>query len=178
MAVVIDAVPGSVTANSYVTLAEANTYHLTNLGSSVWNEDADSDDKAKALIKATRLLDENVNWQGWPASNTQALALPRSGMVNRAGYPYQPWVLPQIVKDAVSEFAQLLLIDFLGGDTGDTDIPAGISSVKAGSVEVKFNSSAAPAQADNPLPKEIWAMISFLADSRVAGSFNIPLIRV
>lgn len=61
--------------NSYVSLAEANTYFDTRLNSDLWTA-ADANVKASALVTATRMLDE-MPWIGTVVSDTQALAFPR-----------------------------------------------------------------------------------------------------
>ena len=56
MAATITATLSSATANSYVTLAEANTYFETVPDSSTWTNKTD-DQKNRALIAATRWID-------------------------------------------------------------------------------------------------------------------------
>jgi hypothetical protein len=63
--------------NSYVTVAEADTYFGDRLNASVWDL-ADDTTKAQALITATRLLDD-MSWSGTAISESQALSFPRSG---------------------------------------------------------------------------------------------------
>ena len=61
--------------NSYVSLAEANTYFDTRFNSGLWTA-ADANVKASALVTTTRMLDE-MPWIGTVVSDTQALAFPR-----------------------------------------------------------------------------------------------------
>ena len=56
MAATIDATLKGTSANSYVTLAEANTYFETVPDSSTWDNKTD-DQKNRALISATRWID-------------------------------------------------------------------------------------------------------------------------
>ena len=59
MAATITATLSSASANSYVTLAEANTYFETVPDSSTWTNKTD-DQKNRALIAATRWIDSFV----------------------------------------------------------------------------------------------------------------------
>lgn len=108
MAVVIDATPGGASANSFVTLAECQTYMDARLNGSLWTAAA-TDDQNRALVEATREISNRV-WPSTRVSSTQALSWPRWFVVN----PDAPWsglvyfdqtVIPQRVKDATCELA-------------------------------------------------------------------------
>ena len=66
------ATPGASNANSYTTVAEATAYFESRLYRSTW-ENADPADQTVALIWATRVLDEQIDWLGTKVSTTQAL---------------------------------------------------------------------------------------------------------
>ena len=76
MAATITATLSSASANSYVTLAEANTYFETVPDSSTWTNKTD-DQKNRALIAATRWIDTFV-FYGDRCDNGQALKFPRN----------------------------------------------------------------------------------------------------
>ena len=81
MAITIVATVGSATANSYVTLAEANSFveGLTQSDDVVaWGNSTD-DEKNRALFSATRRIDRE-QFLGAKASDTQARQWPRSGV--------------------------------------------------------------------------------------------------
>src|SRR5690349_2139070 len=80
MAATIDATAGGAASNSYATLQDAADYHDTHPYSSVW-DDADDDQKTRALITATRMLDDWFEWKGAISTTTQALLWPRSGVL-------------------------------------------------------------------------------------------------
>lgn len=63
--------------NSYATVAEAQAYFDNRLDVAAWT-DATADEKAQALVTATRILDE-MPWTGTAVSETQSLAFPRDG---------------------------------------------------------------------------------------------------
>lgn len=148
------ATPGAANANSYETLAEANTYFDERLPlPTPWVASGDS--AIRALIMATRVLDAMAvphktlrkgcdcnyiyvsrAWTGSPASATQRLAWPRIGMFDRNGNAIPSDVIPQELKDAESELAgQLLMADTT---LDNSTAVGGITSVRAGSVAVTF----------------------------------------
>jgi hypothetical protein len=153
MPAVIDATIGGPAANSFETLAEAQQYFDTRLPMAGWD---DADDQTVLLIMACRVLCAQltpmtrlvrpttgapyyltrVTWTGAPATTTQKLPWPRTGMFDANGNAIPSNVIPQELKDAQSEFAgQLGTSD----RTLDNDvIVQGITSVKAGSVAVSF----------------------------------------
>jgi hypothetical protein len=73
VAATIDATVGGASANSYVTLAAADTYFETTPESSTWS-DKTNDAKNRALISATRWIDA-LTFYGDRCSTAQALKL-------------------------------------------------------------------------------------------------------
>lgn len=69
----IDATPGSVTGNSYATIAEANAYFDNHPERDAWDSVLEPE---QALIWATRLID-GFDFIGDQATDTQALEWPR-----------------------------------------------------------------------------------------------------
>lgn len=130
----LDATAGGANANSYCTVAEADAYHATHLYASAWTE-ASTANKEKALIWATRLLDEQVEWHGYVYNNTQALRWPRSMVADRdERYFFDNTTIPVFLKHATAELARHLLA---GDRTQERSI--GIQSVTADAVEVTFD---------------------------------------
>jgi hypothetical protein len=99
----IVATPGAANANSYLTRAEAQAYFDARLSVAGWD---DADDQDVLLIMATRVIDAIARplktfvpaqggiaayyrtrrtWTGAPASTTQRLAWPRTGMYDGNG---------------------------------------------------------------------------------------------
>lgn len=64
-------------SNSYVTLAEAESYFADRLDAAAWTS-ASVTQKSQALVTATSLLDE-TEWVGVAVSQSQSLAFPRVG---------------------------------------------------------------------------------------------------
>jgi hypothetical protein len=116
------ATAGASTANSFVTVSECDTYCDARLNASAWTGESDEDQKARALIDATREL--NVHrYKGASATDTQALVRPRQWALDPdAAWPdttyFSTTEIPQRVKDACCELALQFLI------AGTTDLAA------------------------------------------------------
>lgn len=187
----IVATVGSASANSYVTKAEADAYFATRLYPESWDGAADPE---AALIMATRVLDmalsgqtyyeaPSVNnrgqstagmlrtrpsWTGEAASETQALAWPRTGMLNRNKFSIASDVLPRELKEATCELAYQLL---KGDRTADNDAAVqGITGIKAGSVQLSFKDSGI--EATKVLPDGVLMLLvpSWMSDETVQGA--------
>jgi hypothetical protein len=114
--------------NSYCSLEEAESYFENRLDVAAW-EEASEDEKGKALVTATMLLD-NLEWSGVMATDTQTLAFPRIGefLDSRKGWVVQMDPTPARVQQAQKELAyHLLNNDGLLDDTGS------VTSLKIGS---------------------------------------------
>lgn len=151
----INATPGT-TADSYITVVDANTYFNTRLfTSSVW-EAATVDEKERALKQATRILDR-MNWVGEKTTDAYALRWPRDVVYDQDAILLSSTTIPSWLEDATCESA----IDLMGSDTTsqsgqDTAL---IKKVKAGSVEVEFNVPEGSKGAT--LQKDVMALIRF-----------------
>lgn len=106
MAVTVTATAGSASANSYITVATADTIANTMVGTLAWNS-ASGDNRARALISATNGL-ETLSWIGTRASSTQALAWPRSGALC-GDKAYGSDEIPREVELATFDLANALL---------------------------------------------------------------------
>lgn len=125
MAVTVVETVGSASANSFVSVAEADAYLEARLNSSLW---AGTEPKKQAVIEATREISAMI-WQGYRVTATQALSWPRANAPDPdaiSDYVYfDTDVIPQRVKDATCELA----LEFLKAGTTDiagTDKGAGV----------------------------------------------------
>jgi hypothetical protein len=152
---------GGASANSYVSLADAQAYHELNFGSDAWF-DPDGDAvtaQVRALIKAARRLNQE-NWIGNRVDTTQRLAWPRYEVevVDSAGYGYVTGTryydtteIPQQIKDAQCELALAYLDGFSeGNDSG------AIEKWKADDVEITYRQT----RPDGVIPSEVMRLIS------------------
>ncbi|MBP8812322.1 MAG: hypothetical protein KBE25_00645 [Laribacter sp.] len=115
----LNTTPGTIDADSYVTLAEADAYHAKR-GEAAWAAAADTAREA-ALIKATAYLDASYRFDGDPLSDTQALAWPRTVAAD----------IPQRVKDAQCELAiRALSADLMPDSDGRVVTAKSIGPIK------------------------------------------------
>lgn len=108
MAVTVDASVGGASANSYLTVADADAIADLRLGTLAWEgATVTTDDKGRALIAATAYLDQ-LSWIGAKASTAQALLWPRSD-VECGDKVYASNVIPSEVKAGTFDLANALL---------------------------------------------------------------------
>lgn len=141
MALSIVATAGSATANSFVTLAEAETYMEGRGNKSTWTAAADAD-KNIALVDATRDVDA-LRFAGLRADSTQALAWPRQYATNPdspTGSWYDTDEVPTRVKNATCELA----FQYIKAGTTDVaaiDSKANVKRKKVDVLETEYFSS-------------------------------------
>ena len=113
---------GKSNANTYASVADCDAYHDAHLYGSAWTA-ASAGDKDKALAMATRLIDEEFQFNGARNSVTQALQWPRANCPApdaASGELVATNVLPKRVVDATCEMArELLLVDRTANPAGE-----------------------------------------------------------
>ena len=135
MAATIVATLKSATANSYVTLAEANTYFETVPDSTTWDNKTD-DQKNRALISATRWID-SLNFYGDRCDEDQALKWPRNNY-EVDDVELACTAIPKNIKYAQYELARALANE-TDAITGNKGTDGTYEEVKIGDMEVKYN---------------------------------------
>lgn len=158
----IDATVGGTSANSYVTLAEADAYWADHYHSSAWDALAD-DDKNKLLIMATRNLDNWVIWEGSRSDEEQALRLPRYGMTDCDNYQIDGDVIPTNVKYATHELAAHL-ISFNPSAEPDTK---GFSKIKVDVIELEIDKM--DRDSVTVIPDTVSKLLECFGETRVRG---------
>ena len=175
MAATINATIKSETANSYVTLTEANSYFETVPDSSTWTNKTD-DQKKRSLISATRWIDTFV-FQGDRCDENQALKFPRTNyQVDRVELSCS--TIPLNIKYAQYELARALAND-TDAMTGNTGTDGNIEEVKLGDIQVKYNtSSQGTGTVNNIMDKYPWLQ-SYLGAYMLggAGTFQMRVVR-
>jgi hypothetical protein len=138
---------GGSTSNSYVSLADAESYfedrinstangNWENTSAGVARTDAE---KSAALVTATRRIDEE-QFRGYKVTTTQALKFPRYDITDDDGNYYATEAIPEPVKQATYLTAlELLRTDFLQEDYMD-----GVSYIQAGAVQMKRFTQTSP----------------------------------
>jgi len=126
--------------NSYVEIADADTYFETRIDSANWFDTTD-EIKEQALVTATQLVDDHA-WIGSAVSSSQALAWPRKNVIyqdNRLGMQItiDEATIPSAVKTAVYEQALHLVNneDLLAGTTQTFE------SISVGSISLSDSNS-------------------------------------
>lgn len=102
----LDATVGGASSNSYAVVADADTYFDERLRSTAWSGE-DADDKERALIMATRRIDEE-DFEGSKDSESQALKWPRV-LAFVDGVELGTDAIPDIIERATYELALVLL---------------------------------------------------------------------
>jgi hypothetical protein len=138
--VVTETGTGDPAANSYVTVAEVDAIHSISLYADEWNQSTD-DDKAKAIISATRLIDADCRFRGYRRTEAQALEWPRYKAKNDDAYGQRPGQIsalymsyyddskiPERLKQGVAQVA----LDLLRGDRTQDVSSKGIRSLGIG----------------------------------------------
>lgn len=141
MALTVETGDGNPSANTYILVADVDTY-FTDRANTVWIGAAAT--KEAALIVATQYIDNHYHkrWKGRRANETQALDWPRLSVVDDDGYSILSTVIPQQLKDALAEAALRHITGIL---MADIDTPGTIKREKnkVGPLEEDITYSAA-----------------------------------
>lgn len=134
MAFTFDATSGGTTANSYLTVAEADDYFAGFTGSADW-EALSLEEKQKHLVTATRSLDTEL-WAGIKKVNSQALEWPRTGIIDHNGYNVTG--VPSQLKNATCE---LVIWNMTDRVVSDFELES-LESYKVGPLDIKTRAGA------------------------------------
>lgn len=157
---------GKSNANTYISLADADTYFESHVYSTGWDAATDAN-KNIALAMATRLLDAYCIFEGRKIGDSQALEFPRFDIKDRSGFLIVSTTIPQALKDATAEFAQFMIASDRTADASGK----GFKLLKAGSLTMQ------PDTGDKPpvMPDVVKQLINFLG--RPAGTMSTPTTR-
>ena len=101
---------GLANANAYADVADGDAYHAGHLYASAWTA-ASADQKAVALVMASRLIDAEYKFGGTRSVATQSLQWPREDCPDPdAGDMVAETMVPKSVVDAACELARELII--------------------------------------------------------------------
>ena len=127
MALIVEDGTGLETAESYLSVADADTYVSKYVFATTTCDAAIEAAKEKALRLATQYLDNEYKnrWKGDRTSEEQALAWPRAWAYDEDGYLVLSDELPQALKNACAEMAvRALSVDPMVDLTDDCDLKA------------------------------------------------------
>jgi len=168
MAITLVATPKAANANTYATQAESVSYHETHLYASAW-DDAVSEKQKAALVWATRLLDDSLDFEGWRTTTTQKLSWPRIGIWTRDNITVDDDVIPQFLINATSELARTLLE---ADRTAEPDTK-GFSKISVGPISLSVDKLDSRL---NPIPDSVMEMLHDWARFARASS-TIKVVR-
>lgn len=157
-------------SNSYANETDGTSYHETRLHVDDWTN-ASSEDREAALVWATSLLDDLVEWNGRKWKETQALDWPRSGVMTDEGYSVDVDEIPQAIVDATCELARTLLEE----DPTRTPDTLGFSYLRAG--EVAMNIDKRDRDSVYVITDLVKSMVSPYGTIRPRSSMEAKLIR-
>jgi hypothetical protein len=186
MAVVIVATVGSASANSYLTLADAQTIIdglVEDADVTAWAS-ATTDQKNRALYPATQRLDRE-RYLGARATDTQALQWPRTGVrkpdtyINTytVGFPFRistDYFTDTEIPDQIKR-AQVVLAVYLNNNPDGIGLSGleDYKNVKIGSIDVTPNLGYGAVGADKVPP----IMERYLTGLRISGPGNFSIRR-
>ncbi len=167
---------GGASANSFVTVAECDSYCDARLNADAWNGQDDDDVKARAVLEATRELSAKA-WIGTRSSSTQALSWPRSFAINpdvswASWAYYDSTTIPQRVKDATCELA----LQFLNGGTTDISAQDATLNVRVKTVDVLTTEYFEPGQRQQGLSR-FPSVLRFVQPLLIGGGISVPMQR-
>lgn len=179
---VLVATAGAPDANSYCTVEFADAFHEDSLYGATWRAETDADQKVRALLTATRLIDESYDFMGVATSSTQGLKWPRFGVYDQGantygvyginGYLIPSTVIPERLQEATAELAKWFLArDRTAEPTANID---GIKSLKAGPIDIEWRDGAH----GRPVIPEIVRNMLRLWITGGGRSVEVPLLRV
>lgn len=161
---------GKADANSYAAVADGDAYHDGHLYATAWTA-ATTENKEKALVFATRLLDAELRFKGVKASTTQALQWPRAECRDPDGADdLASDAVPSAVVQATCEMARELLVkDRTAAPPGE-----GLKYLNVGSTQTGYDKSDTPPV----ITRVAQAMLAKLGSLLKAKSGAVNLVRV
>jgi hypothetical protein len=136
MALIVEDGTGKADAESYISVADASTYHA-NRGNTAWAALASDTLREQALRKATDYIEQNyrLRFAGRRVTQEQALSWPRYDVLRDDGYYYYPGdEVPTEVKNACAELALKASTDELS-----PDLTQGVIREKVDVLEVEYD---------------------------------------
>ena len=111
---------GKADANAYANVADGDAYHAGHLYASAWTA-ASADQKAVALVMASRLLDAEYQFGGTRSVAGQALQWPREDCPDPdADDMVAETIVPKAVVEAACELArELIIVDRTAAPAGE-----------------------------------------------------------
>lgn len=160
-------------ANAYVSVEDCNTFNNERPYATSWLA-VGLEDKKRAIIMATRLLDEHIDWYGQSkrshnldlsTAERQALSWPRSGVSDSDGYTVDQDTIPTWLKNATSEFARFLALE----DRTIDPATAGFSKIQLGTLQIEVDAE----DRAGVIPRGVVHMVAQYGTIRYRGSAKL-----
>lgn len=162
---VVETGSGSTTATSYVSQATADDFIELNKHEMDWSGLSDAQ-RQNALMRATLILDDNMDWYGSMAVSNQALQWPRLGVFDKYGFEIDSKTIPTWLKYATAELARML-------NKEDRDLDPdtkGFSSLSVRSLSMSIDKS----DRRHVLPESVIRQVSFYGRvKRTTGTIQL-----
>ena len=161
--VIVEDGSGVTNANSYRSTADIDSWVETNPHDSTWAGLAQAQKNGYAIMSC-RVLNEQIDWDGWQTDDEQSLDLPRSGMTDKNGNSIDDDEIPSEIQNAQSELARLLAES---DRTADPDT-AGFKEIGVGSIKLIID------KADRVpvLASAVWNQISAFGERAVSKGIS------
>lgn len=178
MTLVVENGDGLANADALISVVGATAYHAAR-GNAEWASVSYSEgDREAAIRRATAFLSNSFTWAGLRThARNQALAWPRSGVVDQEGNGILADEIPIEVSDACAEIAlrELVAPGAMNPDFTSSEL---VKREKIGQIEVEYALSSTSADAQRPVLLVVRDMVSqFLkagaGNSIVGKSFRI-----
>jgi len=161
--IIVEDGSGIANANSFVSIATIDAWVLTNPHDDTWTDLTDAAKNGYAVM-ACRVMEEQMNWDGWQIDADQARDLPRSGMIDKNGNAIDIDEIPTEVQNAQCELARLLAIE---DRTADPDT-AGFKEIGVASIKLIIDKAdRVPTLAD-----AVWNMLSAFGNKRISKGIS------
>lgn len=145
-------------ANSYRSTIDIDEWVLTNPHDNTWVGLTQAQKNGYAVMSC-RVLNEQIEWDGWQTDDEQSLDLPRSGMVDCNGNSIDNDEIPSEAQNAQCELARLLAES---DRTADSET-AGFKRIKVGSIELEIDKS----DRSPVLASSVWNQIEAFGTKRI-----------
>lgn len=140
MAIVVEDGTGKVDGETYISVADADTYHAARNTAVAWAAVPDVATKEAHLRDATIYLDSHyeARFGGRRANELQALACPRAKWLTRSDRFVDSATIPPQIQNATAELAHQRISGPLMAVASTATGTAQVDEVVAGPVKVKF----------------------------------------
>jgi hypothetical protein len=161
---------GKADANAYANVADGDAYHAGHLYASAWTA-ASADQKAVALVMASRLIDAEYQFGGTRSVATQSLQWPREDCPDPdAGDMVAETMVPKAVVEAACELArELIIADRTAAPAGE-----GLKYYNNAGVQTGYDKT----DTRPIIPAVVQALLAKFGSLTKAKSGTVKLVRV